>query len=75
MGTLIIEFKLQDEAVDFQVDAEKNVRVSVELGNGVVMSSPLPAWVKNVEETKLQLVMEVEGSPPSNANPSETPVQ
>jgi len=70
MGTLIIEFKLQDEAVDFNEG-----RVSVELGNGVVMSSPLPAWVKSIEEAKLQLIMEVEGSPSSDADTSETPIQ
>jgi hypothetical protein len=59
MSQLILEFPLEPGAVTTEGEA-----LMVELGNGVRLTSTVPAWVEWVNGAKLQLIMDVTGSPP-----------
>ena len=57
MGQLILEFPLPNATLEDE-------RVIISLGNGVSMSSGIPSWVKEIKQTKLQVILEIEGDPP-----------
>jgi len=69
MSSVILEFDLPRE--DVILGDEK---VAIELGNGVRLTTGIPRWVKGVNSAKLQIILEIEGSPP-NANTGEPPVE
>lgn len=69
MSQLILEFPLPDGSATLERE-----RVSVELGNGVRLNSSVPEWVTTVKGAKLQLIMDVEGSP-SDANTGKPSVE
>lgn len=68
MSSVILEFDLERESVTLGTD-----RVTVELGNGVRLTTGIPNWVKAVNAAKLQIVLDIEGSPP-DAKSGEPPV-
>lgn len=69
MPSVILEFALAREDVRLHTD-----RVTVELGNGVRLTTGIPTWVKGINGAKLQIVLDIEGGPP-NANTVEPPVK
>lgn len=69
MSDLILEFPLPEGSVIL----DNGGKLSVSLGNGVRLTSTVPAWVEYVHRAKLQLIMDVDGSP--HANPGSTPIQ
>lgn len=69
MGTLTIEFDLDEHAV-ILLD---NGRISAALGEGVRMMTEVPKWVEGIRSAKLQLVLDVDGSP--HANTERAPIE
>jgi hypothetical protein len=65
MSQVILEFPLERECAVLHADS-----IAVELGNGVRLTTSMPAWVKGVNKVTLQLVLEVEGSPHANSEPT-----
>lgn len=59
MSSVILEFPLAREDVRLHTD-----KVTVELGNGVRLTTGIPTWVKAVNAAKLQIVLDIEGGPP-----------
>ena len=59
MSQVILEFPLERECAVLHTDS-----IAVELGNGVRLTTSMPIWVKGINKVTLQLVLEVEGSPP-----------
>jgi hypothetical protein len=70
MSALILEFPLEREDVILRTD-----KITVELGNGVRLTTGIPLWVKGINSAKLQIVLDIEGSPPSHANTGEPPIK
>lgn len=70
MSQLILEFPMERETAELTPNG-----LRVDLGNGVKLVTGIPSWVKAINVVKLQLIMEIEGSPPRNANSSETPIE
>ena len=67
MSSVILEFDLPREDVRLHED-----RVTVELGNGVRLTTGIPTWVKGINAAKLQIVLDIEGGPP-DANTEQPP--
>lgn len=59
MSQLIFEFPLPDDASVIEGE-----HLTVELGNGARLICSVPPWVKQVIHARMQLIMEIEGSPP-----------
>lgn len=68
MSKLIIEFPLPNSSVSL-----KGSELHVELGNSVRLITDAPSWLKEIHTAKLQLIMEIEGSP--HDEPSGSPIQ
>jgi hypothetical protein len=69
MSQVILEFPLEREDVRLLAD-----KITVELGNGVRLTTGIPAWVVAINSATLQIVLDIEGSPP-NANTGEPPIK
>jgi hypothetical protein len=69
MGTLKLEFPLPE-----QYSTIKGGKLYVDLGNNVRLITDAPSWLKRVNTTTIQLVLDVEGSP-HNDKPSEPPIK
>ena len=67
MSSVILEFDLPREDVRLHED-----RVTVELGNGVRLTTGIPTWVKGINAAKPQIVLDIEGGPP-DANTEQPP--
>lgn len=59
MSSVILEFDLPREDVRLGED-----KVTVELGNGVRLTTGIPKWVVAINSAKMQIVLDIEGSPP-----------
>jgi hypothetical protein len=68
MRQVILEFPLAREDVTLFTDT-----IAVELGNGVRLTTGIPQWVKGINSAKLQIVLEIDGSPPDALTES-TPI-
>jgi hypothetical protein len=68
MSQLTIEFPLSNSSVTLKGD-----ELRVDLGNSVWLTTLAPRWLKSVQAAKLQLVMEIEGSP--HDEPSRSPIK
>jgi hypothetical protein len=68
MSQVKFEFQLGRDAADLQ---DGFVRVS--LGNGVSLTTSIPKWVKGINDVRLDIVMDIEGSPP-DADTRSTPI-
>jgi hypothetical protein len=69
MSSVILEFPLEREDVILYTD-----KITVELGNGVRLTTGIPTWVKAVNTAKLQIVLDIEGGPP-DADTKPAPVK
>src|SRR6185369_3426519 len=58
MSQVILEFPLDRDDVKLFTDT-----IAVELGNGVRLTTGIPQWVKGINAAKLQIVLDIEGSP------------
>ena len=58
MSQVILEFPLERDDVKLFTDT-----IAVELGNGVRLTTGIPQWVKGINAAKLQIVLDIEGSP------------
>lgn len=69
MSQLILEFPLPDGSATLD-----QTHLSIELGNGVRLTSSAPDWIQSIHQVKLQLVMEITGVPP-DADTHKSPIR
>ena len=69
MSQLIMEFPLDGRNIVLSDGA-----LTVHLGNGVTLKTDAPEWIKWIHSAKLQLIMEVEGSP-TDAKPGSASIE
>ena len=60
MSQVILEFPLDRDSVTLFTDT-----IAVELGNGVRLTAGIPVWIQGINSAKLQIVLDIEGSPPN----------
>jgi len=73
MSQVILAYPMSIDDLDLDKGTDPH-KLSIELGNGVRLTTSLPSWVGDITEVTIHIILEVNGSPP-DANIGSTPKQ